>query len=82
MKILSYIVGTSISKNIVKCLLWFDITHRFANNNGELDFVVWQLDIDRLAYTWDLNSIRRVYHGWQRFVEKNRDTDDSISLSS
>lgn len=49
----THIISAGISKDVVQCIRFGDILRCFANNDYQLNFVVWEVILRRLSYFGD-----------------------------
>lgn len=67
----SHVVGSSVSQDIIQRVSLWDILGCFADNNGELNFVIWKVFFWWLGNLRDDHRSKGTNKRCYRFVEKN-----------
>lgn len=68
----THVVGGGVPKNIIERIRLRHVLCRLSNDDGQLDFVVGEMRLDRLGDFGDLNRRIGSGDGREGFVEKNR----------
>jgi len=78
----THIVGTSVSKDIIKCIRLRDILGSFADDNNELHFVIREMVLRWLGHLWDYHGRQRANKRCDRFIEEDGESTRQVGASN
>ncbi len=73
------IVRSGVRKNVVEGICVGDVFRRFANYDGQLDFIVGKMLGDRLYYLGDLDWCTRANDSGGGFVEQDGEPESQLA---
>ena len=78
----THIIGTSVSKNIIKRIRLRDILGSFSNDNNKLHFVIREMVLWWLGHLWDYHGRQRANKRCDRFIEEDGESVRQVGVSN